>query len=456
MTTPLTGGVKAVASAMGVEDLLVFELRDMGASLIGGVGRGAGWAGIVELDPAADPLLAEVLDRRRVVRVAGEAPTRIVGPYWAVHAALVPVGEHVVVVGSAEPIRPSSGELVRHATEAVAQVGDVSSAKLLADELELVQAVQQLNEFAPRSLPEAATHAAAVAAEALSCEIGVILLRRGDETQVHGAGPAWASMADDEELCDALHQLAQRAAAGPIVEQDLAAVGASGLRIVSCYALGIGRDGALGALIIGHTDQRPRGFTLLCRRVGRALADAAEASLLMAIAHEELAAQRDRYAREARTDPLTGMPNRVVWDEELAAGEARWQRYARPVVLLSIDLNDLKATNDAHGHAVGDRLLAAAAEILRGAVRSTDIVARVGGDEFGAILLETDAAGAAALRSRIAAACAAWRGPDPDVRLSLSIGFAMPVEGETLRDAFARADRAMYDAKRSLLATPEG
>lgn len=450
MSAPRTGDLGSVASAMGVEDVLVFELRDDGASLVGGVGRGSGWAGVVDLDAGTDPGFAEVRDRRRVVRVAGDAPTRVVGPYWAAHGALIPVGEHLVAIGGPDPIRASSGELVRHATEAVALVGDIPPAKLLADELEVVQAVQQLNEFVPRSLVEAATHAARVAADALSCEIGVVLLRRGDETEVHGAGAAWATMAEDDVLNGALRQLAERAATGPIVEQDLAAVGASGLRIVSCYALGIGRDSSLGVLIVGHTDLRPRGFTLLCRRVGRALADAAEASLLMATAHEELAAQRDRYAREARMDPLTALPNRIQWEDELETAEARWQRYGRPVVVLSIDLDDLKATNDLHGHSAGDELLVAAAGILRSSLRSTDILARIGGDEFGALLLETDAAGAAAFRARVAAACAEWRGKEGVARLSISIGCAMPAAGETLRDAFARADRDMYDAKRGV------
>lgn len=444
-----------LASALHAVDLLVFDLRDDGASLIGGAGRGAGWAGIVDVTVATEPHLADVLTRRRVVRVDGADPTRIIGPYWAAHAALIPVGEHLVVAGGPHPLRASSGELVRHAMQAVSLVGDIPSAKLLADELELVQAVQQLNEFMPRTLAEAATHAASVAADALSCEIGVVLLRRGDDTQVHGAGTAWAAVRDDEVLCDALHRLAARAATAPIVEQDLDAVGESGLRIVSCYALGIGPDGAMGALIVGHTDARPRGFTTLCRRVGRALADAAEASLLMAIAHEELAAQRDRYAREARTDSLTGLANRIQWEEELASEEARWQRYGHPVVLLSMDLDDLKAANDLYGHAVGDRLLRDAAEILRSALRTSDVLARVGGDEFAAMLIEADADGATSLTTRIEKACAARVVPG-EPRLAMSIGWAVPHVGETLASAFDRADQAMYRAKRSTAAVAKG
>ncbi len=440
-----------LAAAMGSDDLLVFELTEQGATLIGGAGRGASWAGVVDVETDTEPHLAELRDRRRVMRIDGDAATRVIGPYWAVHAALIPVGEHLVVVGSDTPIRVSTGELVRHATEAVAEVGDIPASKLLADELELIQAIQQLNELAPTSLAEAATHAAAVAADALSCEIGVVLLRHEDRTHVHGAGPAWASVADDDELCAALHELAARAAPGPIVEQDLEAIGANGLRIVSCYALGLGADGLLGALIVGHTDLRPRGFTQLCRRVGRALADATELSLLAAMAREEMAEQRDRYALEARTDQLTGLASRVQWEEALTAEEARWQRYGHGVVLVSMDLNGLKEANDRYGHGVGDELLRTAAQIVRSSLRASDVVARIGGDEFGALLLETDAAGATALHARIETASRAWQGTQPGAELSLSLGWAVAEAGESLRETFARADRDMYRAKRALL-----
>jgi len=447
MPGPNDPGTAEVAAALGVDDLMVFELRDDRAHLRGGVGRGTGWAGVVELDPADEPLLREVLEHRRVVRVAGPEPVRIVGPYWSAHAALAQAGDHVMVVGSAAPIHASSAELIRRATEAVAVVGEVAPSKLLADELELVHAVRQLSDHVPQTLAETATHVAIVAADSLSCEIGAVLLHHDGRPHVYGAGSAWNTMADDEILCAALHELAQRTAGGPIVEQDLAAVGESGLRIISCYAIGIGRSEQLGALIVGHSDARPRGFTSLCQRVGRALADASEPALLQAIAHEELAAQRDRFALEARTDPLTGLGNRVAWEATLAIEQARWERHEASVVLISIDCDDLKATNDRYGHAIGDELLVGAAEILRKALRGGDIIVRVGGDEFAALLTQADASAAAAVHRRVDAACDNWRGTQPDVRLSLSMGWAAPVPGETLLGAFTRADLAMYEAK---------
>jgi len=447
MSSGTSPAVADVAAALGALDLMVFELSDDHARLCGGIGRGEGWAGIVEVDLADEPLLRLVAGGGRVVRVSEPLAVRVIGPYWSAQAALVRVGNHVVVIGSDKPIRPSTAELMTRATEAVAGVGEVPSSKLLADELELAEAVRQLTDHTPHSLAEAAVHIAATAADALSCEIGVVLLKHGGGTEAHGAGAAWPTMSGDEVLKEALHELADRATRGPIVEQDLSAVGRSGLRIVSCYALGIGRAETLGALIVGHTDARPRGFTQLCQRVGRALADAAEPALRLAMAHEDLAAQRDYFAREARTDPLTGLGNRVAWDETLALEQARRDRHRRPVVMLAVDLDGLKGTNDSLGHAAGDELLVAAAGALRDAVRAGDVVTRVGGDEFAALLADADPAAAEAVRNRVMDACERWRG-SRGTTLRLSIGWAAPKPGETLHDAYCRVDAAMYEAKR--------
>jgi len=448
MTDPQSP-IAAVADALHSTDLMVFDLAEDRARLLGGIGRGAGWAGVVEVMLADEPVVQRVLDLGRVVRVEEPGPVRVIGPYWSAHAALVRVGDNLVVAGASARIRASSAELMTRATEAIATVGEIPSSKLLADELELAEAVRLLTDHTPRSLADAAAHVAEVAADALSCEIGVVLLQRDGATEVHGAGAAWDSMADDDVLCAALHELAARAAEGtPIVEQDLHAVGESGLRIVSCYALGIGRSEAMGALIIGHTDARPRGFTQLCQRVGRALADAAEPALRLAMAHEDLAAQRDRFALEARTDQLTGLGNRVAWEEAISAEQARHARNPRPCVLLALDLDELKETNDTHGHAAGDELLVGAASVLRDVLRGNDVIARLGGDEFAAYLPDAEPAAAEAMRGRILAACTAWRGSVGGMRLSLSIGWASPEADETMREAFARADAAMYAAKR--------
>ena len=167
-----------VVTALGAADLLVLERAGRDLRLLGGAGRGASWAGTVEVQSTGEALLRKAKPGKPPVRVEEKAPVRIVGPYWSAHAALIPVGdEHVVVAGGDEPIRGSDAELLRHAAEAVAAVGDVSSAKLLADELEVVDAVRHLMHYRPEKVRETARHIAEVAAGALSCEFAAVMVR---------------------------------------------------------------------------------------------------------------------------------------------------------------------------------------------------------------------------------------------------------------------------------------
>jgi diguanylate cyclase (GGDEF)-like protein len=171
--------------------------------------------------------------------------------------------------------------------------------------------------------------------------------------------------------------------------------------------------------------------------------------LSQAAAREQLRAERDRFEREARTDELTGLANRVAWSEALARETGRRARYGHPVVVLSVDVDRLKETNDRYGHTAGDELLVAAAAILRRNLRETDVIARVGGDEFAALLPETDGAEMERLLERMQAACDAWTGSMDDLRLSLSIGWAAPDPFEDLDGAIRTADERMYRAKRA-------
>jgi len=116
---------------------------------------------------------------------------------------------------------------------------------------------------------------------------------------------------------------------------------------------------------------------------------------------------------------------------------------------MSVDVDRLKEVNDRFGHEAGDELLKAAATILRGAVRDTDLVARVGGDEFGLLLPETGTEVVDPLIKRIHEACREWRGSSAGLRLSLSIGWAAPEPFGDLTEALRVADRRMYEAKRS-------
>lgn len=439
----------ALAEAIGVADLLVLERDGELLRLCGGAGRGAGWAGTVEARLEDEPLARRARERGRPVRVAAGVPTRIFGPYWSPHAVLVPVGDdHLVIAGSDAPIKIADGALRRHSAEAVATVDGIPSAKLLADELEIVGAVRELMDYHPDTVAETACHIAEVAGAALSAEFAAVLVRRPEGFIVEQAGAADSSV--DPRLGAALAKLSRRVISAPLLEQDVADKGPLGRGggVMARYALRIGLSEQLGMLVIGHKVGRPRGFTNLCQRVGRQLADAAEVLLSQAIARDDLRAERDRFAREARKDPLTGLPNRVAWNEALDNEATRRARYRRPVVVMSIDVDHLKDANDHYGHEAGDELLMATAQVLRHALRNADLVARIGGDEFGVLLPETQEAAMNVVVQRIEEACGNWRGSLPELRLSISVGWAAPEPFGDLRSALRAADGQMYRAKR--------
>ncbi|MCR4401354.1 MAG: diguanylate cyclase [Firmicutes bacterium] len=140
-------------------------------------------------------------------------------------------------------------------------------------------------------------------------------------------------------------------------------------------------------------------------------------------------------------DGLTGVYNRSHFEREMRRLDA--ERYL-PVSMIVCDVDDLKGVNDAHGHSAGDALLKRAAEIVRGAVRSSDIVARIGGDEFAVLLPNTSANAAKAIRERIRqhAAMAA------DLLSSFSLGVATRETMDvSMAQLFKSADDAMYSAK---------
>jgi diguanylate cyclase (GGDEF)-like protein len=331
----------------------------------------------------------------------------------------------------------------------VASVGDVSSSKLLADELEVVDAVRQLMHYRPETVRETARHIAEVAAGALSCEFAAVMVTAPSGLLVEQAGATEAECANPQ-LCADMQRLSRTLRDESLVEQDVseATTLGSGAGLVSRYALAIGSGKDRAVLVVGHGAVRPRGFTTLCLRVGRSIADAAGVLLSQAVGREELAAERDQFAREARTDELTGLANRVAWNEALAKERPRRSRYRRPVVVMSVDVDGLKPANDRYGHDAGDELLRGTAGILRRNLRDADVVARIGGDEFGVLLPETQPDAMPALVERIKVACAAWRGTNPDLRLSVSIGWAAPEPFGDLREALRTADDRMYLAKR--------
>ena len=437
-------------------DRLIFRVTPAGLSLVGGSGRGAGWMGIVELPLESEPLAVRVLRSSRTARLENAEAARVVGPYWATHALVVPVGtEHLVVFGAQHPLPDSDATLVPEAARLVANLQQVPPDKLLADELEVVQAVRDLMDVQPESVEATARHIAERSADPLSCEVGAVLVRANGRLVAEVVTRDWPAALDPDAIRATLVRLFSRVETGAVLENELEAVTDDALGrnagLVARFAVPIGRQQPIGVVVVAHAASRPRGFTNLCQRIGHALADAAEPLLLQAISREALAQERDMFALEARTDRLTGLENRSGWDHLLANEENRRARYPEAVSVVSADLDGLKQINDRDGHEAGDRAIAAAAELLRKTARSVDHIARVGGDEFLILLPETDAAGAARFVKRLR--MAALRTLCDGVCLSISFGAATCEPGEALRDTVRRADSAMYASKRAAAAS---
>lgn len=152
----------------------------------------------------------------------------------------------------------------------------------------------------------------------------------------------------------------------------------------------------------------------------------------------------------SQTDDLTRLPNRRAFRSTLKREYERAQRHGRPFAVLMIDADGLKPTNDQHGHAAGDRLLTAIADVLKTALRGTDNCARYGGDEFIALLPESDAHTAldAAERIRTGVANTSFDFDGRRVQCTVSIGVAAyPADAGSLDELLSAADRALYRAK---------
>jgi diguanylate cyclase (GGDEF)-like protein/PAS domain S-box-containing protein len=164
-----------------------------------------------------------------------------------------------------------------------------------------------------------------------------------------------------------------------------------------------------------------------------------------------MAAQEDarRARRDALTDELTGLPNRRMFDTALDGRLDNLSRYEWRFGLLIVDIDHFKAVNDDHGHAFGDSVLVTVAETLRGAVRSGDILARWGGEEFAVLVESSDEAGLeeAAERLRVLVARSETHLGATAKTVFVSVGGTLAVPKDTAETLFARADAALYKAK---------
>jgi diguanylate cyclase (GGDEF)-like protein len=188
-------------------------------------------------------------------------------------------------------------------------------------------------------------------------------------------------------------------------------------------------DAAVGVLIVGWAQRVPDA-----RNGGPALVALLAAEAATAITHADLVEQ---LGRQARTDSLTGLPNRRAWKREL--DRAVHAEAGRDFCVAMLDLDLFKAYNDQHGHLAGDRQLKHCAAAWQGQLRPGDILARLGGEEFGVILSDCSLSDAMAVIERLRAATPGGQ--------TCSAGLVARRDSELAVDLIARADAAMYESK---------
>jgi diguanylate cyclase (GGDEF)-like protein/PAS domain S-box-containing protein len=163
---------------------------------------------------------------------------------------------------------------------------------------------------------------------------------------------------------------------------------------------------------------------------------------------------RKRFEEQLRElalrDPLTGLYNRRQFEAELERELALARRTGRTGVVLMIDLDRFKDVNDAFGHQAGDEMLCAVAGVLARRLRSSDLIARIGGDEFAAILLDSDVEMGEAIARSLEERISSLRGgAEGTISTSASIGAApFGAEDDGRGEVIQRADEAMYARKR--------
>ena len=173
-------------------------------------------------------------------------------------------------------------------------------------------------------------------------------------------------------------------------------------------------------------------------------------------ANERLAELNGELERTATTDALTKLANRARFTERLDTELARARRYGCPVSLVLMDVDHFKQVNDVYGHATGDAVLRSLGGLLLDSVRRVDLAARYGGEELVVVACDTGASAAVAFGERLRRLVEARETALPEdarhlgevLRVTASVGVATAIPNDTPESLFARADAALYEAKR--------
>jgi diguanylate cyclase (GGDEF)-like protein len=189
------------------------------------------------------------------------------------------------------------------------------------------------------------------------------------------------------------------------------------------------------------------------RSLSEAQLQASEAMASLTATGLERVRQVEQLRSAADIDLVTGVRSHRHLQERLRQEVARSARSHSPLAVLMMDLDKFKPVNDRHGHTDGDRVLRNVGATIMGAIRTSDVVARYGGDEFVLLMPDTDVAQAERVARRVVRAIMGRRHELSDgshVRVGVSAGLAMyPADGRTSAQLLQAADAAMYSAKRS-------
>jgi diguanylate cyclase (GGDEF)-like protein len=172
----------------------------------------------------------------------------------------------------------------------------------------------------------------------------------------------------------------------------------------------------------------------------------------LALARERALLQAEAYAHAAAVDPLSGAFNRRHFHVRLEEELQRSRRHEIQLALLMIDIDNFKSVNDSFGHLAGDTVIKGIADILRRSVRVFDVCARFGGEEFVIIMPGSGTASAMNVAQRIRERIESFRPSDRTLEglaITASVGLAVSSPGMSGREIIARADQALYLAKRA-------
>ena len=201
--------------------------------------------------------------------------------------------------------------------------------------------------------------------------------------------------------------------------------------------------------VIAHLDRHREEEQRRHERAGQQIAAMSARLNAMESEAETLRSRVSEERNQAMTDALTGIPNRLAYEQRLEQEVARWKRFGTPLVLVVWDIDHFKRVNDRFGHRAGDKVLRTIARVLADRVRETDFVARYGGEEFAMLMTGSpmDACLHVAETLRAAVEATGFHFRDEAVTITASCGLAEMRDGDSTEQWFERADRALYRAK---------